>query len=119
VKIAISASQPTEKSLLESRFGRASWFMVYDDLSKTWESIENKVNLDAAQGAGIQTAQMLAEKGVNAVIVGFCGPKAFRVLQEAGIRVFMDVEGNIEEAVDAFLNNRIVASESANAAGHW
>lgn len=119
MKIAISALRPSETDLMESRFGRAAWFMVYNDELKSWESVENTVNLDAPQGAGIQTAEMLAKMGVDVVVVGYCGPKAFHVLQEAGIRVFTDVTGSVKEALEAFLNNKIVASQGANAAGHW
>jgi predicted Fe-Mo cluster-binding NifX family protein len=119
MKIAIPASQPSEKDPIEARFGRAAYFMIYDEDEGSWESVENRANLDASQGAGIQTSEMLVKHGVDVVIAGHCGPKAFKVLQAAGIRVFMDVTGSIEEALEAFLNNRLVAAENANVEGHW
>jgi predicted Fe-Mo cluster-binding NifX family protein len=119
MRIAIAASQSTKKGIVESRFGRAAWFMVYDGNLKSWDSIENKVNLESSQGAGIQTAELLVKNGVDVVIAGHCGPKAFHVLQEAGIRLFANVTGNIEDALEAFLENRLAVTESANATPHW
>jgi predicted Fe-Mo cluster-binding NifX family protein len=119
MKVAIPSTQPTEKAFMEARFGRAPYFMVYDTDAGSWESIENKTNLNASQGAGIQTAEMLVKNGVGAVLAGHCGPKAFRVLQSAGIMVFMDITGSVEEALDTYQNNNPVAAENANVNGHW
>ena len=39
------------------------------------------------QGAGIQAAQTVIGRGAEALITGFCGPKAFRVLTAAKVQV--------------------------------
>ena len=75
-------------SPLDARFGRAPRFLIYDLDSKTFEMIDNQQNLNAAQGAGIQSAETVARKGAKALVTGHCGPKAYRVLKAAGIRIY-------------------------------
>ena len=86
MKIAFSTSGETLDSPLDARFGRAPKFLVYDLDSETFEVVDNRQNLNAAQGAGIQSAETVARLGVNILVTGHCGPKAFRVLRAAGIK---------------------------------
>jgi predicted Fe-Mo cluster-binding NifX family protein len=44
-------------------------------------------------GAGIQAAQTVANRGVEAVITGQIGPNAVRVLNSAGIAVYVGASG--------------------------
>ena len=74
MKIAISASSPELSSPVDARFGRAAWFIIADVESGAWEAVENKQNLQATQGAGIQSAECVANRGVAAVLTGHCGP---------------------------------------------
>ena len=55
---------------------------------------------DAAQGAGIQTAQLVADKGTKAVITGEVGPKAGQVLEAAGILMITGKSGSARVALD-------------------
>ena len=80
MKIAITTSGNDLNAPLDSRFGRAPKFLIYDLEAKTFEIIDNEQNLNAAQGAGIQSAQNIARLGAKALVTGHCGPKAFRVL---------------------------------------
>ena len=50
--------------------------------------MDNTPNLNATQGAGIQAAESVAWLGVETLITGHGGPKAFQVLSAAGIKVF-------------------------------
>ncbi|HQO93156.1 MAG TPA: NifB/NifX family molybdenum-iron cluster-binding protein, partial [bacterium] len=56
MKIAVTTSGHDLNSPFESRFGRAPGFIVYDTETKEFEAIDNSMNLNAAQGAGIQAA---------------------------------------------------------------
>jgi predicted Fe-Mo cluster-binding NifX family protein len=88
MKIAFTTSGTDLNAPLDSRFGRAPKFLIYDVETSAFEVVDNQQNLNAAQGAGIQSAETVARLGAKAVVTGHCGPKAFRVLAAAGIRIY-------------------------------
>lgn len=119
MKIAVSAVEPSTESQVDARFGRAHSFVVQDTDTGSWQVLENSPQMNAAQGAGIQTAEMLAKQLVDAVLTGHCGPKAFRVLQAAGIRVYTGLTGSVAEALAAYQSGELTAAESPDVEGHW
>jgi len=70
------------------------------------------------QGAGIQTAEMLANSGVEAVMTGHCGPKAFRVLNAAKISIYIGYTGTVLGALNAYQTGEIKPAENADVEGH-
>jgi predicted Fe-Mo cluster-binding NifX family protein len=119
VKIAFSTSGDTLKAPLDSRFGRAPKFLIYDTDQKTTQVIDNLQNLNAAQGAGIQSAETIARAGVSALVTGHCGPKAFRVLKAAGIRIYNTDVQTIEGALAQYQSGNLVEAQSSDVDGHW
>lgn len=119
MKIAITTSGSDLSAPLDSRFGRAPKFLIYDWENNTFEIIDNEQNLNAAQGAGIQSAQNIARMGVGAVITGHCGPKAFRTLQAAGIRIYNTSAATVTEALDQYRAGKLTEAKSADVEGHW
>lgn len=119
MKIAFTATGDSPDSPLDPRFGRAAGFLVYDTETKKFEAESNSQNLNAAQGAGIQAAQNLGSLGVDALVTGHCGPKAFMVLSRAGIRVYNTGLPTVSQALDAFLEGKLTAAESADSESHW
>lgn len=119
MKIAITTSGNDLKSSLDQRFGRAQSFLIYDLEKESFTVIDNKQNLSAAQGAGIQAAETVADQDVDALLTGHCGPKAFRVLQAAGIKVYNTSAKTVQEALDLFKQNKLTEAKSADVEGHW
>jgi len=116
VKIAVTSSGKTLEDQVDVRFGRAPYFLIID--GDQVEVIENP-NLSAGGGVGVQTSQMLADKGVEAVIAGNFGPKAFQVLEAAGIKAY-SVEGKkVKEAIELVKEGKIQPTQAANKASHW
>ena len=87
---------------VDPRFGRAQYFLVAHPDTLNFEAFENP-NIDAASGAGIQSAQFAAEKNAGVVITGRCGPNAERVLRSSGIRIISGATGSVREAIQKFL----------------
>ena len=83
MRIAVTSRGETLDSPIAPRFGRAAGFVIVDTVSGESSFCDNVQNLNAAQGAGIQAAQNVARHGVDCVITGHCGPKAFRTLAAA------------------------------------
>lgn len=119
MKVAITTVGISLDTELDPRFGRASRFLVVDLETGKFEVVENIQNLNAAQGAGIQSALKVAEAGVSAVLTGHCGPKAFRVLSEAGIKVFNTNAKTAGEALSLYKEGKIPSAVSADVEGHW
>ncbi|MDP3453255.1 MAG: NifB/NifX family molybdenum-iron cluster-binding protein [Bacteroidales bacterium] len=74
MKIAITSTGNTLDSLIDSRFGRCSYFVIYDSETKSTEFIPNP-NKESIEGAGPASAQLVATKGVTKVVSGEFGAK--------------------------------------------
>ncbi len=119
MKIAVTSTGETLDSPMDPAFGRAKGFIIVDMESREFEFVDNKQNVNAAQGAGIQAAGIVAEQGVEYVISGHCGPKAFRTLAAAGIQVVVGVDGTVGEVVDRFGEGDISPADAADVEAHW
>lgn len=119
MRIAFTTSGETLESPLEPRFGRAPRFLIYDNESKDIELVDNLQNMNAPQGAGIQAAQNVADKGVKCLVTGHCGPKAFRVLSQAGIKVYNTDISTVATALEALESGRLKPSNAPDVEGHW
>jgi len=119
MKIAVSSQGPELSSLVDPRFGRAAYFIIYDTGDKSYESLDNSRNVTAAQGAGIQAAQLVAQQAVDVVVSGNMGPKAFEVLEAAGIRMVSYENGTVADAIELVDKDELQTLNSANARGHW
>ena len=76
MNIAITSTGETLESTSDPRFGRAQYFIIVDTETGDFRAIRNP-NIDAMGGAGIQSAQLVAKEGIEAVVTGSCGPNAF------------------------------------------
>jgi len=119
MKIVITAQGKELSSEIDLRFGRAKWLIVIDTETDDFEAYDNVVNLNAVQGAGIQTGQNIANLGVGAVITGNVGPNAFRTLNAADIKIFIATKQTVAEAIDSFKAGELKEVEQANVEGHW
>lgn len=119
MKIAISCSGQDVASAVDARFGRAPFFIIADTESGEWTALENAQNMQAPQGAGIQSAEHVVNAGAEAVLTGHCGPKAFRVLSAAGVKICVGVSGTAADAIARFKKGELTATDAADVEGHW
>jgi predicted Fe-Mo cluster-binding NifX family protein len=119
MKIAITAQGQDLQSLVDPRFGRAQWFIIANLETGRFETVSNEQNLNAVQGAGIQAAENVARHGPSYLVTGHCGPKAFRALSEAGIRVIVGAEGTVGEVLERFKRGELKPTEGPDVTGHW
>ncbi len=118
MKIAITSTGPSLDDYVEARFGRCRYFLVVDPNSMEVEAIQNP-NLDLGGGAGIQSAQLLADRGVAAVLTGNCGPNAFQVFGSAGIKVISGISGKVREAVDMYKSGAVSSASAPSVQSHF
>ena len=117
MRIAVTASKPALDAALDPRFGRCAYFIILDTEDMSFEAVDNS-EIASGGGAGIQSAQLVAEKGVKAVLTGNCGPNAHRSLCAAGIEVLLGLDGSVLQAVERFKSGELRASSSPNAKSH-
>jgi predicted Fe-Mo cluster-binding NifX family protein len=118
-KIAISSEGPGLDEALDPRFGRAAGFMLVDPQTLEFDYVDNGSSQAMAQGAGIQAAEHVANSGAEIVLTGYVGPKAFKALQAAGIRVAQNlVDVTVRQAIEMFMNDNVEWAQRPNRRGH-
>ncbi len=118
MKIAISAAGPGLEAEAEPRFGRCPYFIIVDPETMAFEAMDNSA-ASAAGGAGIAAAQTIADKGVQAVLTGHCGPNAYQALSAAGVGIITGVSGKVKDVVQNYRLGKYKASDQANAPDHF
>lgn len=120
MKVCVTSTGPSLESQVDPRFGRAAFFIIFDTDARTYDVIENKQQLDAPQGAGVQAASAVAKSGAEAVLTGNCGPKAFRVLDESKIAVYAGLARmTVMEAIGEYTAGKLQPIAAGNVEGHW
>ena len=119
MKIAITAQGKELSSEVDLRFGRARWIIVVDSETGDFVAHDNVVNLNAVQGAGIQTGQSIANLDVEVVITGNVGPNAFKTLNTAGVKIFLAEKQTVQNAIDSLKAGKLKEVDQANVEGHW
>ena len=114
-KIAISSEGPTLEDWVDPRFGRAGGFVIVELPERKLDYIDNGASQMMAMGAGIETAERMAAAGVEVVLSGYVGPKAFAALSAAGIKICQDVEGiTIGEAIENYVAGKYPFATESN-----
>jgi predicted Fe-Mo cluster-binding NifX family protein len=112
MKIAISVTPSRPEAAFEARFGRAAAFVIVDTNTGEQQAVANP----AAQlggGAGIRAAEYLVKQGVEAVISGAFGPKAYDVLHASGVRLYQAKSGTVDDLVARLLKGDLDMAEGA------
>jgi predicted Fe-Mo cluster-binding NifX family protein len=120
LKIAVSATADNLDAMVDARFGRCAYFViadVEDNEIKNFESIKN-LGVTAMGGAGIQAAQIVANKGVKVLISGNIGPNEYDVLSQTGIKIVTGVGGiTVKDAVQRYLKGELKETKTPTTPG--
>lgn len=85
--IAVTAQGQEPSALFDTRFGRCSYFVIFDTSTDTFRALPNPAQSEAG-GAGPRAVQFLKQNNVGIVVTGHVGPHAQTALQAAGIELF-------------------------------
>lgn len=105
MKICITSTGDNLDSTVDPRFGRCGYFIIVDPESLEFKTLANP-NVSATGGAGIQSAQLVANEGAEAVITGNVGPNAFQTLSSLNIKVFAGASGTIKEVIQNYKDGK-------------
>jgi predicted Fe-Mo cluster-binding NifX family protein len=82
------------------------------------EPIENP-SVQASGGAGVQTAQIVAATGAQAVLTGNVGPNAYHALSAAGMKVHVGAAGTVREAIEAYSRGELQEATEPSVGSHF
>ncbi len=105
MKVMISSEGETLDDMVDEEFGHCAYFIVVDPETMEFQAIKNE-GQDAEVGAGIYAAEQAIRLGVDVVITGWVGPHGQRKLASGNIRIVMDEEGTVREALERFKKKR-------------
>ncbi len=104
--IAVSSIGKDPESELDSHFGRARHYVLYDSETKNFEVYDNPAP-DASIGVGIEAAEALIGKGIGAIITGRIGPNVFILFRDADIHMMEGISGTVHDNLKAYRKNRL------------
>ena len=116
--VAVPTAGNDLNATVEQRFGRSPRYILVD--TETWEfRVVDNPAAHQAGGAGVFAAQLVIDQGAEAVIAGDVGPKAFSVLERAGVKVYPRVTGTIRDALDLLGSSHFSETDAPTTqAGH-
>ena len=120
MRIAISTSTDSFDGPFDPRFGRAAFFCFVDLETGDWEAMPNPA-INASGGAGVQAAQIIAEKGAQIAISGDFGPNAHMTLSAAGVQMFLAPAGEAltgRELLARYRADQLQAVDAPTHGGH-
>jgi len=108
IKLVVSSTGNSLESEVDVRFGRCPYFIFVDLDDKEVKNHEIVENTSARQagGAGMTAAEFVAKKGVQAVLTGNIGPRAFSIFSQFNIDVY-PVTGKVSDAIKAFAEGKL------------
>ncbi len=104
MKIAFTTKGTEWDSMMDPRFGRTEFIVIYDEEKDELTNVDNRSIESVAHGAGPQTAQKLFDLKPDVLITGNGpGGNAGRVLAQANLKIIVGA-GNmtLKEAYNAY-----------------
>jgi len=115
MKICITTTGKDLDAPVDPTFGRAHGFLFVDSETLTAEAMENA---PGAHGAGVQAAQIMADKGVQVLLTGNVGPNAYQGLTAAGIEIYIGAAGAGRDALAAYKAGKMQRAGGPTSQGH-
>jgi len=101
MRVAITSTGNTLESTLDQRFGRCSYFVIYDTETKALEFIPNP-NKEAEEGTGPASVHLVVSRNATKIISGEFGIKIKTLLDSLKIQmiVLREPEKKISEIIE-------------------
>jgi predicted Fe-Mo cluster-binding NifX family protein len=101
MKIALTSTGQNLQDPYDPRFGRCTYFIIYDTENQCVKALENKGQFSGG-GAGIAAAQQMIDEDVNVILTGNMGPNAYSLMQSSGMKVYQCQSGTCQEILDTY-----------------
>ena len=109
MKIAFTSTGKTWDSIMDSRFGRTEFIVVYNEETKELEVFDNSAVKNEAHGAGTATAQKMYELKPDVLITGNGpGETAATALKKLNMKIYVDAHDlTLEQAYESYRNGAL------------
>jgi len=101
-KIAVASNSKDAMSSISNKAGKCPYYLIFDSTGELIEVVSNPYK-DAQRGAGQQTADFLANKGVTLIIAGNFGDKMIGAMRSNGTD-YSKLQGIVHDAVKTVLS---------------
>ena len=103
MKLCVTSTGNNLDSKADGSFGRCHYFFIVNTETLEFESLPN-ASASATQGAGIAAAKTISDKGVDALLTGYVGPKALIALENTGIKIYegININDTVRDSVQKF-----------------
>ncbi len=106
VRLLVTAEGPGLDDLVEEDFGHARYLIIVNPETWEFEAHEN-IKKQTDMGHGIMTAENVAKLKPDAVLTGYAGEHGRAKMQDLGIRMIMDEEGTVRDAVKGYIRRHL------------
>ncbi len=113
MKLCITSQGDNLDSQIDTRFGRAQYFIIADSETLEFEAVKNG-NIDGMGGVGVQSGQLISEKEVKVVLTGNVGPNAFKTLEAAKVEIITGITGTVKEVIEKYKTGELKPVEKPN-----
>ena len=117
MRLVITTTGKDLEALVDPRFGRCEYFIFVDVDNMDFEVLANESAM-ATGGAGIQAAQTVVEKNIDAVITGHLGPNAYQILTASNIKLFTGASGTVRNSVEKYQKGELKETTSPTTGSH-
>ncbi len=101
MKVAITSTGNSPDSKLDCRFGRCSYFVIFDTLTQGMEFLPNPYK-EVEEGAGTDSVKFLASKGAGKIVSGEFGIKIKPLVDSLKIQLI--ILKNEEKSIRDIIN---------------
>lgn len=104
MKIAFTSKGTSFDDMMDPRFGRTEFFLIYDEETKALSHFDNRAIEGEAHGAGPKTAQEIFKLNPDILITGNGpGGNAATVLEKAELKIYIGAGSmTVKEAYEAY-----------------
>lgn len=104
MKVAFTSTGKTWDSIIDPRFGRADFIVVYNEVDQILDIIDNSSVKNEAHGAGTATAQKMYELKPDVLITGNGpGDNATVALKRLNMKIYVDAHNmSLKEAFNSY-----------------
>jgi predicted Fe-Mo cluster-binding NifX family protein len=101
MKVVITSSGNNTNAKLDSHFGRCSFFVFYDTVTRGMEFLPNPYK-DIEEGAGAAAVKLIASRDVAKIVSGELGSKIKPLLDSLKIQMILlrNKEKSVQDIVD-------------------
>jgi predicted Fe-Mo cluster-binding NifX family protein len=109
----VSINKISRSNNLCEVFGRSQYYLIYNTESKKQEIISNPY-LSELGGSGIQSAQFLIGKNIEALITKDIGTNSLRLFKSANIKVYNSLTLTPAEAINYLIKDKLMLFDLIN-----